>query len=43
LGGSPDPWPYKYVTLAAFNKVYTRYHEWQRRVIWEGLYVVVNH
>lgn len=42
LGGYPDPYPYKYVSLASFNKVYTRYHEWQRKVIWEGLYVVVN-
>ena len=43
LGSPTDPYPYKYLTLAAFNKVYTRYHEWQRHVIWEGLYVVVNH
>jgi hypothetical protein len=43
LGSPTDPYPYKYLTLAAFSKVYTRYHEWQRRVIWEGLYVVVNH
>ncbi len=42
LGGYPDPYPYKYMTVAAFSKVYTRYHEWQRKVIWEGLYVVVN-
>ena len=43
LGYPADPYPYRYLTLAAFNKVYTRYHEWQRRVIWEGMYVVVNH
>ena len=43
LGSPTDPYPYKYLTVAAFNKLYTRYHEWQRRVIWEGLYVVVNH
>ena len=42
LGGYPDPYPYKYMTVAAFSKIYTRYHEWQRKVIWEGLYVVVN-
>ena len=42
MGGSPDPFPYRYMTLSAFNKIYTRYHEWQRKVVWEGLYVVVN-
>ena len=42
LGRAPDPYPYRYMTLASFKSVYTRYHEWQRKVIWEGLYVVVN-
>jgi hypothetical protein len=39
--GSRDPWPYKYYNLASFAKVYTAYHEWQRRVVWEGRYVLV--
>jgi hypothetical protein len=38
-----DPHPYRYMTIDAFRQVYTRYHEWQRRVIWEGKYVVVSH
>jgi hypothetical protein len=42
LGAPGDPFPYRYLTVAAFSKVYTRYHEWQRKVIWEGLYVTVN-
>ena len=42
MGGYPDPYPYRYLTLDQFKKVYTRYHEWQRKVVWEGLYVVVN-
>jgi hypothetical protein len=39
--GSRDPWPYQYYNLASFAKVYTAYHEWQRRVVWEGRYVIV--
>ncbi len=39
LGSPSDPWPYKYMTNSTFSKVYTRYHEWQREVIWEGTYV----
>jgi hypothetical protein len=42
IGSSRDPYPYRYLTMAAFRAQYTRYHEWQRKVIWEGLYVVVN-
>jgi hypothetical protein len=41
--GSSDPWPYKYLSLATFAKYYTAYHEWQRRVVWEGRYVIVAH
>ena len=26
---------------ASFAKVFTAYHEWQRRVVWEGRYVIV--
>ena len=42
LGGYRDPYPYRYVSLTSFKAVYTRYHESQRKVVWEGLYVVVN-
>lgn len=42
LGSPKDPYPYKYLTLDAFRKEFTRYHEWQHKVIWEGLYVMVN-
>ena len=41
LGTSRDRWPYRYMTVAQFREVFTRYHEWQRRVIWEGKWVVV--
>ena len=41
LGSPTDPWPYQYWSLGKFREVYTRYHEWQRSVIWEGRYVVV--
>lgn len=41
LGTSADRWPYKYLTVAQFRDVFTRYHEWQRSVIWEGKWVVV--
>jgi hypothetical protein len=41
LGTSRDRWPYKYLTVSQFRDVYTRYHEWQRSVIWEGKWVVL--
>ena len=41
LGTSADRWPYRYITVAQFRDVFTRYHEWQRSVIWEGKWVVV--
>ena len=41
LGTSADRWPYKYLTVAQFRDVFTRYHEWQRSVIWEGKWVVL--
>ena len=28
LGTSADRWPYKYLTVAQFRDVFTRYHEW---------------
>jgi hypothetical protein len=42
LGTTRDKWPYKYMTVAQFREVFTRYHEWQRRVIWEGKWVVLR-
>ena len=41
LGTTADKWPYAYLTTAQFKTYFTRYHEWQRKVIWEGKYVVV--
>jgi hypothetical protein len=41
LGSTSDRWPYKYLTIAQFKNVFTRYHEWQRSVIWEGKWVVL--
>jgi hypothetical protein len=41
LGAGSDPWPKRYLTVAQLNSRFTRYHEWQRAVPWEGLYVVV--
>ncbi len=42
LGTTADRWPYKYLTVAQFREVFTRYHEWQRRVPWEGRWVVIS-
>lgn len=42
LGSSRDPYPYRYLSLASFNRRYTRYHERTRRVVWEGKYVIVS-
>jgi hypothetical protein len=41
LGSSSDRWPWKYLTVNQFKQVFTRYHEWQRKVIWEGKWVVL--
>ena len=41
LGTTSDRWPYKYLTVSQFRDVFTRYHEWQRSVIWEGKWVVL--
>ncbi len=41
LGTSADKWPYKYLTVAQFREYFTRYHEWQRSVPWEGKWVVI--
>ncbi|MGP1673804.1 MAG: hypothetical protein ACTS8Z_01145, partial [Candidatus Limnocylindrales bacterium] len=42
LGSSADKWPYRYVTFEQFKGYFTRYHEWQRKVIWEGKWVVIS-
>lgn len=42
LGVGRDPYPYSFRTLASFSARYTRHHECQRRVAWEGRYVVVS-
>ncbi len=42
LGSPTDPWAVKYISLDAFNAAFTRYHEWQRSVIWEDKYVVLS-
>lgn len=41
LGSAADKWPYAYLTVAQFKSYFTRYHEWQRRVIWEDKWVVI--
>ena len=41
LGSPSDPWPKKYMTVAQLNSRFTPYHESQRSVVWEGLYVIV--
>jgi hypothetical protein len=41
LGSPTDPWPKQYLSVSQLNVRYTRYHEWQRSVVWEGLYVIV--
>ena len=41
LGSTADMWPYRYLTVDRFRQYFTRYHEWQRRVIWEGTWVVI--
>lgn len=42
LGSPADPWPYKFISMADFRDHFTRYHEWQRSVIWEGKWVIVS-
>ena len=41
LGSPSDPWPKQYLTASQLASRFTRYHEWQRNVPWEGLYVIV--
>jgi hypothetical protein len=40
--GSRDPWKYRYMSMASFRKVYGKYHERTRKVVWEGKYVLVS-
>jgi hypothetical protein len=42
LGSPNDPWPYAYMTMSTFRGHFTKYHEWQRSVIWEGTWVVIS-
>jgi hypothetical protein len=42
LGTASDKWPYRYLTVDTFKSYFTRYHEWQRSVIWEGKWVVIG-
>ncbi len=37
-----DPYPYGYLTVGEFRRRFGRYHEWQRKVIWEGKYVIIS-
>ena len=41
LGSPSDPWPKRYYTVSQLASRFTRYHEWQRSVVWEGKYVIV--
>jgi hypothetical protein len=41
LGSPSDPWPKRYLTVSQLSSRFTRYHESQRSVPWEGLYVIV--
>jgi len=41
LGSPSDPWPKRYYTVDQLATRFTRYHEPQRSVPWEGLYVIV--
>ncbi|HEX5015652.1 MAG TPA: hypothetical protein VFV72_16015 [Candidatus Limnocylindrales bacterium] len=41
LGAGKDPWPKAYFTVDQLSTRFTRYHEWQMSVVWEGKYVIV--
>jgi hypothetical protein len=41
LGSPRDPWPKAYYTVDQLSTRFTRYHEWQFAVVWEGKYVIV--
>jgi len=42
LGAGRDPWPKAYYTVDQLSTRFTRYHESTRKVVWEGLYVIVE-
>jgi hypothetical protein len=42
LGAGRDPWPKAYYTVDDLSARFTRYHESTQKVIWEGLYVIVQ-
>ena len=42
LGTKKDRWPIAYLSESAFRMRFTRYHEWQRKVIWEGKWVIIS-
>jgi hypothetical protein len=37
-----EPYPYAWLSLDAFKARFSRYHEWQRSVVWEGKWVIVR-
>jgi hypothetical protein len=42
-GARSEPrWPYGYLPISTIKRRFTRYHEWQRPVVWEGRYVIVS-
>jgi hypothetical protein len=41
LGPGSDPWPKAYYTVDQLSTRFTRYHEWQFPVVWEGKFVIV--
>ncbi len=41
LGAGRDPWPDRYYTVDQLATRFTRYHESQRSVVWEGKWVIV--
>jgi hypothetical protein len=42
LGSPTDPWTYEYMSNSTFRTHFTKYHEWQRDVIWEGTWVIIS-
>jgi hypothetical protein len=42
LGAGRDPWPKAYYTVDQLSTRFTRYHESTQKVIWEGLFVIVQ-
>ena len=42
LGSPTDPWPYEFMSMTDFRSHFSRYHEWQRAVIWEGTWVIIS-